>query len=265
LIESDRTRVCANDQLGRQVEFLFPPKRIISLVPSQTELLFDLGLDKEVIGITKFCVHPSNWLQSKTVVGGTKNFWFEKITKLNPDLIIGNKEENYKEGIDLLCEKYPVWLSDVTKFEEAIEMILSIGKLTNREEISYSLSSKIQSDFWDLHPKSHKRVLYLIWKNPWMAAGTTTFINSMLEKIGFINCISEPRYPIISEEQIKWLNPEIIFLSSEPYPFRQNHLKELLSINSTSHVSLVDGEYFSWFGSRMVHAPAYFKQFSAIL
>ncbi len=254
-----------SDQLGRQVEFLFPPKRIISLVPSQTELLFDLGLDKEVIGITKFCVHPPHWLLHKTIVGGTKNFWFDRIAELNPDLIIGNKEENYKEGIDLLSEKYPVWLSDITKFEEALEMILSIGKLTDREEISSSLSNKIQSNFLDLPPKNNKRVLYLIWKSPWMAAGQCTFINSMLEEIGFVNCISEPRYPIISEELIGRLNPDVILLSSEPYPFRQNHVKEVSGINSTSHVSLVDGEYFSWFGSRMVHAPAYFKQFASAL
>jgi ABC-type Fe3+-hydroxamate transport system substrate-binding protein len=142
-------------------------------------------------------------------------------------------------------------------------MILSIGKLTNREEISTSLSNKIQSNFLDILPKNNKRVLYLIWKNPWMAAGTNTFINSMLEKIGFVNCISEPRYPIISEELIGRLNPDIIFLSSEPYPFKQNHVKEVSAINSTSDVSLVDGEYFSWFGSRMVHAPAYFKQLAS--
>lgn len=262
--ERSRIKTCTLDQLGRRVEFLFPPQRIISLVPSQTELLFDLGLDQEVIGITKFCVHPPHWLRHKTIVGGTKNFWFDSVSELSPDLIIGNKEENYKEGIDLLCEKYPVWLSDITKFEEALEMILSIGKLTNREETSTSLSNKIQSNFLDLVPKNNKRVLYLIWRNPWMAAGTNTFINSMLEKIGFVNCISEPRYPIISEELIGRLNPDIIFLSSEPYPFKQNHVKEVSAINSTSHVSLVDGEHFSWFGSRMVNAAAYFKQLAAM-
>ena len=114
------------DQLGRLVEFNFPPQRIISLVPSQSELLFDLSLAHRVVGITKFCVHPNEWFAIKTKVGGTKKFNFDNIDSLQPDLIIGNKEENYEEGIIELASKYPVWLSDITSWNSALKMISDV-------------------------------------------------------------------------------------------------------------------------------------------
>ncbi len=247
------------DQLGREVLLPSLPKRIISLVPSQTELLFNLGLNQEVIGITKFCVHPNQWLQKKTVIGGTKNFWFDIIDELQPDLIIGNKEENYLEGIERLSKKYPVWLSDVTSFENSLECIRLIGGITNKQEEANSLVERIQLNFEELKEIEPVRVLYLIWQNPWMAAGSGTFIDSLLTKIGFTNCLEIERYPTLTDIQIKDLNPELIFLSSEPYPFSKKHSKVVSQAFPNSNVILVDGEYFSWFGSRLVHAPSYFE------
>src|ERR1700741_3198050 len=106
------------DQTGRKISIPQIPQRIISLVPSQTELLFDLGLDKEVVGITKFCVHPPEWFQTKTRVGGTKQLKIDLIKQLQPDLIIANKEENVKEQIEELEKHFPVWISDVNNLED---------------------------------------------------------------------------------------------------------------------------------------------------
>ena len=123
------------DQMHRKIHLpRFPLRRIISLVPSQTELLYDLGLEEEVVGITKFCVHPPEWFQSKARVGGTKTIHFEKIKALQPDLIIGNKEENEREQIEALAECFPVWMSDIATLEDALDMMLRVGALVDRPE-----------------------------------------------------------------------------------------------------------------------------------
>jgi ABC-type Fe3+-hydroxamate transport system substrate-binding protein len=249
------------DQLGSAVVLSKRPERIISLVPSQTELLYDLSLDKEVAGITKFCVHPSHWRKEKKIVGGTKNFDFEEIDLLKPDLIIGNKEENYKEGIEKLKGKYSVWMSDIVSLQDALEMIQSIGHVVDREKRATQIVDRINTSFERLKKQPPRRVLYLIWRNPWMAAASGTFIHTMLSRLGLINCVEHRhRYPELSDDEIKQLDPEVIFLSSEPYPFREKHQDELRAIVSPGSKSiLVDGEMFSWYGSRLLKAPEYFN------
>lgn len=248
------------DQLGNQIVLLAPPQRIISLVPSLTELLFDLGLDKQVVGITKYCVHPSHWLKEKTIVGGTKNFQVEVIRQLNPDLIIANKEENYKEGIDTLREHYPVWISDIETFDDAIQMIRKVGEITSANGKADEIVGHISGAFNKLKLKPRKKVLYLIWRKPWMGAGTNTFIHSVLERLGFINGLHyRSRYPQLSEAEIQSINPDLIMLSSEPYPFKTKHFNEIRKIAPSSDIKLVDGEMFSWYGSRLAKAPAYFN------
>jgi ABC-type Fe3+-hydroxamate transport system substrate-binding protein len=247
------------DHLFQKVKISFPPQRIISLVPSQTELLFYLGLSGQVVGITKFCVHPAEGFTTKTKVGGTKNFRFDVIDQLNPDLIIGNKEENYAEGINELEKKYPVWISDINSFEDALSMMEIIGQLTERETEAARLISEIKTSFLGLMPRPSLKVLYLIWKSPWMAAGKNTFIDNMLSKIGLKNILTESRYPAISESQLQQLQPDVVMLSSEPFPFNQKHIQELQIALPKAKVILVDGEMFSWYGSRMLKAPAYFS------
>ena len=249
------------DQLGRTVTLNnFPPKRIISLVPSQTELLFDLGLDEEVIGITKFCVHPQHWFENKKRVGGTKNINIEKIRSLQPDLILANKEENVKEQIEQLEKIAPVWVSDITTFEDALQMINSIGAITNTTSKAESLIKRITTNFSQLQTTNHKlQTCYLIWRNPYMTIGGDTFINDMLNKCGLQNVFEHlMRYPEITIEQLVAANPQLILLSSEPYPFKEKHVEELQPFFNNTKIILVDGEMFSWYGSRMIHAPNYF-------
>lgn len=249
------------DQLNNQISISYPPQRIVSLVPSQTELLADLGLEQQVIGITKFCTHPSNWAQTKTIVGGTKNFKFEVIDELKPDIIIGNKEENYVEGIAQLRKNYPVWLSDVVTLADAYSMISSLGEITNTIAKADYIRNQIGERFHSVKKRAPNSVLYLIWKKPWMAAASGTFINSMLSMLNLKNAIGNfQRYPQLSEEQIMNLKPDFIFLSSEPYPFREKHVEELTKISPCSRVLLVDGEMFSWYGSRLLKAPEYFNR-----
>jgi ABC-type Fe3+-hydroxamate transport system substrate-binding protein len=246
--------------MGNRIELSVSPVRIVSLVPSQTELLYDLGLDKEVVGITKYCVHPEHWLKEKTIVGGTKKFDLEIIEGLRPDLIIGNKEENYEEGIVALQKKFPVWMSDIYSFEDALQMIEGVGKVVGKHQESCDLVGRVQLHFQTLRVNPKRRTLYLIWRKPWMAAGTNTFINSMLSRTGLQNCLPESsRYPELSENEIKELGPEIILLSSEPYPFKQKHIAEIQNYLPNAKVMLVDGEMFSWYGSRLLKAGEYFN------
>lgn len=247
------------DQIGNKVTFTFPPQRIVSLVPSQSELLYDLGLDEQVVGITKFCELPVSWFKSKTKIGGTKKIHLEIVDSLHPDLIIGNKEENDKANVENLWKKYPVWMSDIFNLHDALAMISSVGEITNTKESSNIIVSQITSAF-DQIRKYNGSVLYLIWKKPWMGVGTQTFINDMLERIGLVNVLRDrTRYPELSSEQIHDLKPDYIFLSTEPYPFQEKHLEELKDIAPYSQLKLVDGQFFSWYGSRLIKAPEYFR------
>lgn len=248
------------DQLGRTIEINQPPKRIISLVPSQTELLHYLGLNEEVVGITKFCVHPHEWFKSKTKVGGTKQYKFDMINALQPDLIIGNKEENDKEQIEALAEKYPIWMSDIKDLEDAYQMILGIGRLANKPEKAKELVEKLRFEFNALNITSVRKAAYFIWRKPFMVAASDTFINEMLQVAGFKNVFSSmSRYPEIALETLAEQQPEVILLSSEPYPFKEKHLDEFRKACPSADVKLVDGELFSWYGSRLLYAAKYFQ------
>lgn len=262
----------STDQLGRKISVPFPPERIISLVPSQTELLYDLGLEDAVVGITKFCVHPEKWFRTKTRIGGTKKLDIGKIRSLQPDLIIGNKEENDREQIANLMKEFPVWMSDINRMEDAYDMMEAIGMVTGRKEQAEALVMQIRRNFEELRKllqttRDEQRVtVYFIWRNPWMVAGGNTFINEMLKLSGFKNAFENlPRYPVITTAQLSTANPRLVFLSSEPYPFKEKHIAELQEISPAAKILLVDGEMFSWYGSRMLLAPAYFQSLHRLI
>lgn len=247
------------DQLGRRVEFPFPPQRIISLVPSQTELLFDLGLADRIVGRTKFCIHPEKEVKKVQVVGGTKNLRLETIKQLKPDLIIGNKEENDKEAIEVLEPIFPVWMTDIVTIRDAVATVRSSGELTGAVEKSATLASQISDSLGTVKGNFSGKVVYLIWKKPWMAAGRQTFINSMLNWLGFDNVVRQNRYPEYNESELQTLQPQHVFLSSEPFPFKEEHVKELQSLLPASQFHLVNGEMFSWYGSRLIKSAGYFR------
>ncbi len=251
------------DQLNRTIELHEPPKRIVSLVPSQSELLWDLGLREEIAGITKFCVHPEEMFRTVTRVGGTKMLNFGVIRHLNPDLVIGNKEENEKSQVEQLMKEFKVWMSDIHNQAQALDMIGRIGELTSRQQQSHALAADIASGFKQLRTTTATRnnVLYLIWKDPYMAAGRDTFISDMLNRMGLQNSAQRlpGRYPEITLQAIRDLHPDHIFLSSEPYPFKESHMQALKALLPNTTITLVDGEMFSWYGSRMKKAPQYLQ------
>jgi ABC-type Fe3+-hydroxamate transport system substrate-binding protein len=249
------------DQLNRKIELPLVPKRIVSAVPSQTELLFYLGLDEEIVGITKFCIHPADKFKTTTKVGGTKQLNIELIKELKPDLIIANKEENDQSQIEALMAVCPVWVSDISNLDEAYDMILKVGGLVDKKGQAQLLVAYIKYQFSQLVAKAFDlKVAYLIWRKPYMVAGRQTFIDDMLQKCGWVNIFDSDRYPEVTPEMLITANPEVVILSSEPYPFNQNHIDEFKTLLPNAQVILVDGEMFSWYGSRLLHSPAYFDQ-----
>jgi len=254
------------DQLGTSHTFETAPKRIISLVPSQTELLYDLGLEENIIGITKFCVHPYHFKSTKKIVGGTKKVHIEKIRLLNPDIIICNKEENTLEIVESLQEIAPVWVTNIVTIDDNLEMISQFGKLFNKRTEAQKWLDKINFAYKDfqifIQNYELRKVAYFIWKNPYMVAGSDNFINEMLKLNNFKNIYEERgRYPevIIQKMRIQG-DPEIVFLSSEPYPFKDEDAFEIGKCTHHAKMVFVDGEMFSWYGSRILKAFDYFKK-----
>lgn len=250
------------DQLNREVEVPHAPKRIVSLVPSQTELLVELGLEDSLVGITKFCVHPVWLRKSKAIVGGTKQVHYHKIEALQPDLIICNKEENTKEMVRALEKIAPVWVSNICTIEDTLKMIHQFGLLFSVEEKANELAKTIQTELLEFKEfmvsKEPQKVAYVIWKDPFMVAGANTFIDYLLQLNKFENIFSNKtsRYPEILIEELE--QADRVFLSTEPFPFK---LTDVTKLKNTLHkeVCLVDGEYFSWYGSRLLGAFKYFK------
>ncbi len=255
------------DQIGNKVKLKQRPKRIISLVPSQSEFLWDLGLHSELVGITKFCIHPKEMFKSIERVGGTKKVNINKIRALKPDLIIGNKEENERSDIELLQKEFNVWMSDIYNFDDAFKMMLDIGKIVGKEKESKKIVEKITASL----PKvknifAGQSTAYFIWYKPYMVIAKNTFIDHTLNYIGLKNTfMNEERYPEMSDEQIIKADPEFCFLSSEPFPFNEKHLKELRDKLPNSKIVIVDGEIFSWYGSRLLHFANYVEQLKTIL
>jgi ABC-type Fe3+-hydroxamate transport system substrate-binding protein len=250
------------DQMNNTIRLSGVPRRIVSLVPSQTELLYELGLEDRVVGITKFCIHPKEWFRTKIRVGGTKDVDFEKVLSLNPDLIIGNKEENEKSNIEALKSIAPIWMSDIFTLDDSLRMMVQLGEILDVHEKTAEIVNSIQQNFNELSintlqfTENRPSVLYLIWRNPYLSAGKNTFIDDILSKCGFDNFIDEERYPEVAIEGSK--SPDYIFLSSEPYPFKDIHIEELQKKYPTSIIQLVDGEMFSWYGSRLLKSTHYF-------
>ena len=252
------------DHLGRKLILNATPKRIVSLVPSQTELLVDLGLKNLLIGVTKFCVHPKNLRKEKVVVGGTKTVHIDKIEDLEPDIILCNKEENTIKMVSELEKIAPVHVSDVSTISDSLQLIKDYGDIFSVKETAlnlvHSIENKIQTFSEEIQHKKWQSCIYLIWKDPYMAAGNDTFINELLKLNKLENKIDENRYPIVTKEQLMKYSPELVLLSSEPFPFKDENIKEIEEMGLKA--VLVDGEYFSWYGSRLEKAISYFKRFS---
>lgn len=249
------------DQIGNAVS-LEKVDSIISLVPSQTELLYHLGLDNKVTGITKFCIKPNSWFKHKTRIGGTKNLKLDLINKIKPDLIIGNKEENNKEDIEALINAgHQVWMSDIFNDKDNLEMISEVGKMTSTEIKANSIIEEFNKKITSFN-KTNVKVAYFIWKDPYFIVGNNNYIDYNLRKIGLVNSGSNfNRYQEVSIDEIRNLDADYFLFSSEPFPFQEKHLPELEKLFGKDKCLLVDGEMFSWTGYRAIPALNYFIEF----
>lgn len=234
--------------------------RIVSLVPSITALLHHIGCDHEVVGITKFCVHPAGWLRTKAIIGGTKDIRVEKILALQPTLVLANKEENPPEPVLTIGAEVPIWVSDVVTWQDNLDMILEVGHLVGKPKEAGAVVDQLNDMYNRFSPlKTPIATLYLIWRNPYMSIGNDTFIHAMLQMMGVQNiCEPSTRYPTVQLGELPTI-PNLILLSSEPYPFKEKHIDEIKLALPQANILLVNGEYFSWYGSKMIEALPYLQ------
>lgn len=234
--------------------------KIISLVPSLTETLVDFGLrEDELVGRTKFCIHPSPFIDQIPIIGGTKNIRIEKILELQPDLVIASKEENVKEQIEELQKYVPVMVTDIATISDAIHTMKIIAEKIGKKTTAMPIILAIEEMYQNSQESLGKTVSYLIWTAPNMSIGHDTFIHSMLAHFGFENSMkNHTRYPYISDEILS--HSDFIFLSSEPYPFSEKHVALFQEKFPNSQVILVDGEAFSWYGTRMRKSMYYLSE-----
>ncbi|AZA82750.1 cobalamin-binding protein [Chryseobacterium lactis] len=234
--------------------------KIVSLVPSITEALFDLGLtEHEIVGRTKFCIHPHDKIKNVPIIGGTKNINIEKIKALQPDLILANKEENVKEQVEALMDDFKVMVTNVETVEDNYYLLKNLGKLLGKEERAQLFNLKIYDVLNQAKLETSVKAAYLIWKNPYMTIGSDTFIHKILSEIGFENIFKDKtRYPIITPEDLA--AADVIMLSSEPFPFKEKHIEELKVFYPDKKIMIVDGEAFSWYGTHIAKCENYFKE-----
>lgn len=232
-----------------------PQQKIISLVPSLTELLIDLGLEESIAGRTRFCIHPKEKIQKIPIIGGTKNPDIDKIEEIQPTLVIANLEENQKEDVEELQQFTDVMVTDISTVEEALFTIYEIGKKCGALEKAEKLIADIQTELNFIPDEPPMSAAYLIWRSPWMTAGGDTYIHSVMEHWNLQNVFSDQnRYPKITLDQIHAKRPELVLLSSEPYPFKEKHIPEIAAVCKKANIMLINGEWFSWYGSRMLQS-----------
>ena len=259
------------DQLNRKIELKEIPQRIVSLVPSQTELLVDLGLREKIVGVTKFCVHPRDLRKEKKVVGGTKQVHFDRISDLEPDIILCNKEENTEEMVAVLENIAPVHVSDIKTIDDSLQLIGDYGEIFAVTGEASEIVKQIETSRKDFQEEMQeipeRKAAYFIWKDPWMVVGKDTFIDHLLELNRFKNVFLEEgsRYPEIELEQLEQKKVELVLLSTEPFPFKSKDRDKVKKEVGKASVQIVDGEFFSWYGSRLLFAFAYFRKLQAVL
>ena len=241
--------------------------RIVSLVPSITELICDLGLAPQLVGRTGFCIHPQASVREIPKVGGTKSVDLEKVRALKPTHVILNIDENEKATADHLAGFVPhTVVTHPLGPLDNLALYRLVGGIFGRESESEALCARFQSAHDALVSERYVslKVLYLIWKDPWMTVSRDTYISRTLALSGFetLPTATEPRYPRIALEEPWVKETDLVFLSTEPYMFRSKHVAEIAALPALSgrRVHLIDGEMTSWYGSRAVEGLAYLRE-----
>jgi len=240
-------------------------RRIVSLVPSLTETLCEVGGRARLMGCTAFCIRPKDVLKDPSVikVGGTKTVNRERVMALNPDLLLVNLEENELADIDFFKARVECYVNGVKTVAEGIhsirEVAMLIGTPDKAEEFAGRAELALAKLIQQSKDKTPRRLFYPIWKDPWMSINRDTFIHDHLRLCGAENIFSgaPERYPVITLEQVRAANPEIVWLPSEPFVFKQKHAPELAALLPNARIELVDGDNVCWFGTRQIEGMEY--------
>jgi ABC-type Fe3+-hydroxamate transport system substrate-binding protein len=237
--------------------------RIVSLVPSITELLCDLDLSEQLVGRTGFCIHPWETVKEIPKVGGTKDLKFDRIRELEPTHVVVNVDENRKEDAEALAEFVPnVVVTHPLGPRDNLDLYRQMGREFDREAEAEALCGRFEAALSRVGERPPLEVLYLIWKDPWMTVSSDTYISQTLSLFGWhtVPAASEERYP---EIDIDGLEVDRVLLSSEPFHFKPQHVEEVAALVPGAQVSLIDGEMTSWYGSRAIAGLDYLAEFTA--
>ncbi len=251
------------DILGQQ-HAAAPNARIVSLVPSITELLCDLGLAPQLVGRTGFCIHPADVVRNIPKVGGTKDVNIEKIRKLAPTHLVVNIDENEKPTVDKLAEFVPnIVVTHPIEPRDNLAVVQLMGGVFCAQERADAWCGEFERELALVQKGRPQRVLYCIWKDPWMTVSRDTYIARMLALIGWsIPEIGDVRYPSFQWSDALVHDVDQVLLSSEPYRFTKEHV-DALERQIGKPVQLVDGEMMSWYGSRALQGIRYLKGLAA--
>jgi ABC-type hemin transport system substrate-binding protein len=247
------------------------PERIVSLVPSLTEALFAFGVGTRVVGRTRYCTQPPRAVGRIAKIGGTKKVDAERVLSLEPDLVVAVKEENTREDIEGLKEAgVPVFVGAPETVEDALEMLRElagrVGAAEDEAEVVLGAVERVYRRLC-LEPGRARRVFVPIWREPYMSVGSDTYVHDILETCGGENvCGRFTRYPSLSLEEVEALEPEVVLLPDEPYPFSAEDLAEFYALDVPAaredRIHLVDGKLLTWYGPRMASSLV---QLSALL
>lgn len=242
--------------------------RVVSLVPSITELVCDLGLAGRLVGRTGFCIHPKQTLRGIAKVGGTKTVDVEKVRALRPTHVILNIDENERPLAEALAEFVPhLIVTHPLAPLDNLALFRLIGGIFGCEQLAETLAARFLAAHDALTSQAHpqRNVLYLIWKDPWMTVARDTYVSRTLALAGLNTLPSQAtaRYPEFSLEDAWVAQADLVLLSTEPYMFRSKHLEELecLPVFAGKRVHLIDGEMTSWYGSRAIEGLVYLDRF----
>jgi ABC-type Fe3+-hydroxamate transport system substrate-binding protein len=263
------------DSSGVALDIPRPPRRIVSLIPSTTELLCDLGLADAIVGITAYCVEPRAIVRTKKKIGGEKNPDLDAIRALAPDLVIANLEENVRADVESLrASGVPVWVTYPRTVDDTVRLIRDVGAVTGTESRASALADEIEEEAGRVRSETATRrpasVFYPIWRDPYMTINRDTYVHDVLSTVGATNVFAEraERYPTITLDEMAARKPEVIILPDEPFRFRRVHVKDFepyvdVPAVRDGRIHLMDGKIFCWHGPRLLEAlrtlPALFS------
>lgn len=236
-----------------------PARRIISLVPSLTETVCDLGVAGRLVAATRFCASPEDDLRFVPRVGGTKNPDREKVAAFEPDLVLMNTEENRREDIEWFSARFEVHESMPRSVNDAADVVKDLGRLLGVEDAAEAITLDIEAHTVRVEVEclglANVRVFYPIWKQPWIGVNRTTYVHDVLLRAGAINVCAdrESRYPVVAATDLRALGAELVLLPSEPFAFSREHRRALIEERTFGldvPILMVDGRNFCWHGSR---------------